>query len=140
MKSIAEETGTGTMELLVTKPISSFQILLSKYLAAITLLVISILPTTIYYISMYYLGDPVGIIDAGYRGFIMAKVLHVLKRTEKKSVLEMIAEDKDYVLKRGTRLFQIVSPDLSPITVKVVDSLSETSRGEGGFGSTGTSI
>ncbi|MAO32951.1 MAG: hypothetical protein CL824_05535 [Crocinitomicaceae bacterium] len=65
MKSIAEETGTGTMELLVTKPISSFQILLSKYLAAITLLVISILPTTIYYISIYYLGDPVGIIDAG---------------------------------------------------------------------------
>ena len=57
-----------------------------------------------------------------------------------KSIKEMIAEDRDYVLKRGTRLFQIVSPDLSPITVKVVKKLSETSRGEGGFGSTGTSI
>lgn len=86
------------------------------------------------------MANSTGIIDAGYRGYIMAKVLHVLKRTEKKSVLELIAEDNDYVLKKGTKLFQIVSPDLSPISVKVVDKLSETTRGEGGFGSTGTSI
>jgi ABC-2 type transport system permease protein len=65
MRSIAEERRTGTIELLFTRPISDFKILLAKYLAGVTLLAIAILPTFIYYISMYNLGNPVGIIDGG---------------------------------------------------------------------------
>ena len=65
MRSIAEERRTGTIELLFTKPISDLGIILAKYFAGITLMLIAIIPTVIYYFSMYYLGDPVGIIDLG---------------------------------------------------------------------------
>jgi ABC-2 type transport system permease protein len=65
MRSIAEERRTGTIELLFTRPISDLQIILAKYFAGVTLLVIAIIPTIIYYISMYYLGKPIGIIDSG---------------------------------------------------------------------------
>ncbi len=65
MRSIAEERRTGTIELLFTRPISDLKILLAKYLAGVTLLIIAIVPTLIYYISMYQLGNPVGIIDDG---------------------------------------------------------------------------
>jgi len=65
MKSFAEERRTGTIELLFTRPISDFGILIAKYLAGVTLLLIALLPTITYYISMYYLGKPVGIIDGG---------------------------------------------------------------------------
>lgn len=65
MRSIAEERRTGTIELLFTRPISDLKILLAKYFAGVTLLIVALLPTVIYYISMYYLGNPVGIIDGG---------------------------------------------------------------------------
>ncbi len=65
MRSIAEERRTGTIELLFTRPISDLNIVLAKYFAGITLLLIAIIPTFIYYISMYNLGDPVGVIDGG---------------------------------------------------------------------------
>ncbi|TNE73629.1 MAG: gliding motility-associated ABC transporter permease subunit GldF [Bacteroidetes bacterium] len=52
MRSIAEERRTGTIELLFTRPISDVKIILAKYLAGVTLLVIALLPTLIYYFSM----------------------------------------------------------------------------------------
>ena len=76
MRSIAEERRTGTIELLFTRPISDLKILLAKYFAGETLLIEALLPTLIYYISMYNLGNPVGIIDGGatftsYLGLIL---------------------------------------------------------------------
>lgn len=76
MRSIAEERRTGTIELLFTRPVSDLQILMAKYLAGVTLLIIALTPTFIYYISMYYLGNPVGVIDNGatftsYLGLIL---------------------------------------------------------------------
>lgn len=68
------------------------------------------------------LANSVGIIDAGYRGNIMAFVDNI--------------KDKDYLVEKDTRLFQICSGDLSPITFELVNGLSDTSRGESGFGST----
>ncbi|MDR0801061.1 ABC transporter permease [Fluviicola sp.] len=56
MRMIAEERKTGTIELLFTRPITDFQIIMAKYLAGVTLLVISLLPTLIYYFSMVHLG------------------------------------------------------------------------------------
>lgn len=55
MRTIAEERRTGTIELLFTRPLSDLSIILSKYLASLTLLVIALLPTLIYYFSMYSL-------------------------------------------------------------------------------------
>ena len=44
---------------------------------------------------------------------------------------------EDYTIETGQRLFQIVAFDGSPVTFELVDELSATSRGQGGFGSTG---
>ena len=65
MRSFSEEKRTGTIELLFTKPISDTTIILAKYLAGLTLVLISIIPTLIYYYTVHKLGDPVGIIDDG---------------------------------------------------------------------------
>ena len=45
--------------------------------------------------------------------------------------------DDDYMIKPGERLFQVIHPLLIPFTTKIVDRLSKSERGEGGFGSTG---
>lgn len=65
MRSFSEEKRQGTMELLLTKPLSDNQIILAKFLSSLTLLIIAILPTFIYIFSVYYLGNPVGNIDLG---------------------------------------------------------------------------
>lgn len=76
MRSLAEERKNGTIELLFTRPITDLQIILAKYLAGVTLLIISIIPTIIFYISMYYLSIEPGLIDGGatltsYLGLIL---------------------------------------------------------------------
>ena len=65
MKSIAEERKNGTIELLFTKPISDFEIIMAKYTSSVVLLIIALIPTLVYYWSMYSLGNPVGVIDDG---------------------------------------------------------------------------
>jgi len=46
-------------------------------------------------------------------------------------------KDSNYTVEKGQRLFQLVAADCSSISYKIVNELSETSRGSGGFGSTG---
>ena len=65
MRLFAEEKRTGTIELLLTKPISDIQIILAKYLAGLILVVIALLPTLIYFASVFQLGNPAGNMDTG---------------------------------------------------------------------------
>jgi ABC-2 type transport system permease protein len=65
MRSFAEERKNGTLEIILTKPISDFQIIVGKYLAGLTLVMLSILPTLLYYYTVYTLASPVGNIDSG---------------------------------------------------------------------------
>jgi ABC-2 type transport system permease protein len=65
MRSFSEEKKTGTIELLLTRPLSDRQIVLSKYFAGFTLVIISLLPTLIYYYSVTVLSAQKGIIDTG---------------------------------------------------------------------------
>lgn len=65
MRSFAEEKKTGTIELLYTRPLTDFQIILAKYLGALTLVFFSVLPTLVYYISVSSLALPPGNIDTG---------------------------------------------------------------------------
>ena len=67
--------------------------------------------------------NSIGLIDGGYRGEIMAAVDNI--KTE------------DYTVKPNQRLFQLVAMNGAPITFEIVDELSDSTRGEGGFGSTG---
>ncbi len=65
MRSFADEKKSGTIELLLTRPITDLQIILAKYLAGFVLVLFSLLPTLIYYFSIHKLGSPVGNIDTG---------------------------------------------------------------------------
>jgi ABC-2 type transport system permease protein len=65
MRSFAEEKRAGTMELLLTKPITDLQIILAKYFAGLALVFIAILPTLVYYFVISGLGNPPGNIDSG---------------------------------------------------------------------------
>lgn len=65
MRAFAEEWQSGTYELLVTKPVTTTQIILGKYLAALVLVLIALLPTLIYAYSIYQLGSPAGNLDQG---------------------------------------------------------------------------
>ena len=65
MRSLAEEKKEGTFELLVTRPLTDWQIVLGKYFAAILIIALALLPTLIYYISVYQLGIVKGNVDSG---------------------------------------------------------------------------
>jgi ABC-2 type transport system permease protein len=65
MKSFADEYKSGTIELLKTKPLSNWQIVLGKFLASLLLVVMALLPTLTYVYSIYQLGNPLGNIDLG---------------------------------------------------------------------------
>jgi len=69
------------------------------------------------------LSNSVGIIDAGYRGPLIAIIDNI--------------SDEPFTMKKGERYFQVCAPDLRSIKFELVEELSDTSRGEGGFGSTG---
>ncbi|RME98511.1 MAG: gliding motility-associated ABC transporter permease subunit GldF [Bacteroidetes bacterium] len=65
MRSFAEEQQTGTIELLLTRPVSDWQVVMGKFLASLALVLIALLPTLLYYYTVYQLGDPQGNIDSG---------------------------------------------------------------------------
>lgn len=65
MRAFSEEKKTGTLELLLTRPLTDLQIVMAKYLAGFTLVIVSLLPTLIYYYSVNILGLPKGNIDTG---------------------------------------------------------------------------
>ncbi|GAB1445283.1 gliding motility-associated ABC transporter permease subunit GldF [Flammeovirgaceae bacterium] len=63
MRSFAEEKKIGTMEFLLTKPLSEWDIIIGKFLAGFALVLVAVIPTLIYYYSIYLLGEPTGNID-----------------------------------------------------------------------------
>ena len=72
----------------------------------------------------FRLANSVGIIDAGYRGNLMAMVDNTSKEVQ--------------TIQKGTRLFQICGRYLEPIHLELVELLSDSDRGNDGFGSTGS--
>jgi len=69
------------------------------------------------------LANSIGLIDGGYRGEIMACCDNI--------------KDYEYTVEKGQRLFQLVAADSSKVSYELTEKLSDSSRGEGGFGSTG---
>lgn len=65
MRTFAEEKQSGTIELLVTRPITDWQIVGGKFFACFVLVAFAVLPTVLYYFSVYQLGAPPGNIDSG---------------------------------------------------------------------------
>ena len=76
MRIFTEEYSNGTMETLITKPITAFQIVLGKFLAVFILVLFAIVPTLIYAVSIYYLGESIGNLDlAGISGSYLGLIL-----------------------------------------------------------------
>ena len=76
MRLFSEENRTGTIELLLTKPISDTKIILSKFLAGVFLVILALIPTLFYYYSIHQMGKPIGNIDhaatwGGYIGLLL---------------------------------------------------------------------
>ena len=69
------------------------------------------------------MANSIGLIDGGYRGEIIAVCDNI--------------KDYEFSISKGDRLFQLVSADLSSIEFQIVESLSDSARGSGSFGSTG---
>ena len=69
------------------------------------------------------MANSIGLIDGGYRGEIIAMCDNI--------------KSEPYTAEKGQRLFQLVATDSSPIHFELVEDLEMTTRGTGGFGSTG---
>lgn len=65
MRSFSEEKKTGTIELLLTRPITDTQLVLGKFFAVVALVIIILVPALLFYLSVYLLGSPVGNMDTG---------------------------------------------------------------------------
>jgi ABC-2 type transport system permease protein len=65
MRSFADERKSGTLELLMTQPLTDLQVILAKYFAGVVLVVFSLLPTLVYIVAVYRLGLPPGNMDMG---------------------------------------------------------------------------
>ena len=86
------------------------------------------------------LANNVGIIDSGYRGKLCGYFDPVSSNTSLDGKGKLVCFDFIYDVTQGQRFLQICSNDLSPFRVKIVSNINElgnTSRGSGGFGSTG---
>jgi ABC-2 type transport system permease protein len=82
MRLLAEEKQSGTWELLATKPLSKWAIILGKYMAGWMLVIVALLPVLLYYFIVSYLAEPVGNIDSGafwgsFTGLILLAAVYV---------------------------------------------------------------
>ena len=69
------------------------------------------------------MSNSIGLIDGGYRGEIMAACDNI--------------KDYEYKIEKGQRLFQLVAANCASISYEIANDLTDTTRGDGGFGSTG---
>jgi gliding motility-associated transport system permease protein len=82
MRLFSDEKKSGTIEFIMTKPIGDLQIIFAKYFAGLSIVIIAILPSLIYFASVYILGNPIGNIDSGgtwgsYIGLIFLSGVYV---------------------------------------------------------------
>jgi len=72
MRLISEEKKSGTLELLITKPVKEYEIITGKFLAAWVLYFFALLPTFCYYVSISLIGSlDVGPVIGGYLGLML---------------------------------------------------------------------
>jgi len=78
MRTFSEEKKSGTIELLLTKPLSDFDIVLGKFLSTLTLTVLTFLPTFVYVISLKILGPlDMGTVISAYIGLILMSGIYI---------------------------------------------------------------
>ena len=93
-------------------------------------------PRSSIYKSVLRLANNTGIIDSGYRGNLMGAFDNISSKSDcvNNETVGSVWIQKEQAY---NRLLQICMPNLSPFSVEIVNTLNETARGDGGFGSTG---
>lgn len=81
MRSFSEERKLGTLELLLSKPLSTFSLVMGKYLGAFILVLIAVIPTLLYVGTIYELGTTAGNLDTGlvwgsYMGLVLLMAVY----------------------------------------------------------------
>jgi len=78
MRTFSEEMKSGSIELLLTKPISDYEIIVGKYLSALAITLFALAPTIVYVFSLYFMGSPeIGIIISTYIGIILLSGFYI---------------------------------------------------------------
>ena len=78
MRTFSEEKKSGTIELLMTKPITDMEIILGKFFSVLGLAIVTLIPTVIYVVMLTFLGPvDVGTIFSAYLGLILMSALYI---------------------------------------------------------------
>tara|TARA_B110000495_G_scaffold119764_1_gene103961 strand:+ start:166 stop:693 length:528 start_codon:yes stop_codon:yes gene_type:complete len=91
------------------------------------------------------LANSIGLIDAGYRGELLVRFKYVYQpedlfariRGHQTTIPIHTNVNMDRIYSKGDRIAQLVVAETQPVEFELVDELTNTDRGEGGFGSTG---
>ena len=65
MRTIAEERQQGTLELLLTRPLSAWQLVGGKFLASWCVIALALVPALLWFGAVYIMAEPIGNVDAG---------------------------------------------------------------------------
>ncbi|MBN1925229.1 MAG: Gldg family protein, partial [Prolixibacteraceae bacterium] len=136
MRMFADEKKTGTLELLLTRPITAQNIVLAKYFASLILVTISLLPTLIYFLSVYILGNPTGNIDTGatwgsYTGLLLlasgyiAICLLASASTSNQAISFLIALVLSFIFFRGFNTLAYLNPPAALQNILLELSINE---------------
>ena len=122
MRLLAEEKGSGTLELLITKPIRDWEVVVGKYLGAIGMLAVIVLLTLSYAITLAALGDlDKGPVIGGYLGLLLMGGAYVAigvmtsALTRNQIVAFILAFAISFALYLFGQIVQIVPPSLQPL-------------------------
>lgn len=63
MRLLSEEIRSGTMELLLTRPVSVLELIISKFIAALFVILLTLILSLVYFFTVYQLGHPIGVMD-----------------------------------------------------------------------------
>ena len=127
MRSFSEEKKQGTIELLLTKPVKEYELVIGKFLSAFVLMVITLLPTLVYVLAVVLMGDTdKGALIGGYLGLILMGAIYIgvgifaSSLTENQVIAFIISFVAVFALFMMGKVLQQISPGL----VSTVEFLS----------------
>ncbi len=122
MRTFSEEKKTGTIELLLTKPVTDYDIVLGKFFSTLALATFTLVPTLLYVISLKFLGSlDFGSIFSAYVGLVLMSGLYISigifasSLTENQVVAFIISFLIIFALFMMNKILMFVPPILVPI-------------------------
>jgi len=127
MRSFSEEKKQGTIELLLTKPVKDYELVIGKYLSAFVLTLITLIPTLLYMLAVIMLGDTdKGALVGGYLGLILMAAVYIGVGIFASSLTEnqVVSFIISFVAVFAMFMMGKVLPQVSPAFVSVIEFMS----------------